>query len=77
MFVVLRLQVDTTLPRVNLDRFEPNRSASLSRRKGISVCCALEVETVLWSSRVSFVASINSRALYGIICIRYFEFAVE
>jgi hypothetical protein len=33
--------------RANLARLDPNRSGSLSRGKGISVCCALSVETVL------------------------------
>ena len=55
VFVALRSKVDTMLPRAaertlphsNLARVEPNRSGSLSRRKGISVCCALSVETVL------------------------------
>jgi hypothetical protein len=64
MFVALPRKVDTmlprtaelTLPRANLARVEPNRSGSLSRGKGISVCCALPVETVLWRSGVSFAA---------------------
>jgi hypothetical protein len=47
MFVALPLKVDTMLPRAKLARVEPNRSGSLSRGKGISVCCALSVETVL------------------------------
>jgi hypothetical protein len=59
MFVALPRKVDTilpraaerTLPRANLARVEPKRSGSLSCGKGISVCCALSVET----------ASINSR----------------
>jgi hypothetical protein len=46
MFVALPRKVDTMLPRANLTRVEPNRSGSLSRGKGISVCCALSVETV-------------------------------
>jgi hypothetical protein len=53
------------LPRANLARVEPNWSGSLSRVKGISVCCAL---SVLWHFGVSFAAkwrtgtaSINSR----------------
>jgi hypothetical protein len=50
MFVALPRNVDTMLPRANLARVEPNRSGSLSRGKGISVCCALSVETVLWCS---------------------------
>jgi hypothetical protein len=65
MFVALPRKVDTMFPRANLTRAEPNRSGSLSRCKGTSVCCALSVETVetaLWSSGVSFAASINSRA---------------
>jgi hypothetical protein len=61
MFVALPRKVDTMLPRANLARVEPNRIGSLSRGKGISVCCAFSVETVLWSSGVSFAASINSR----------------
>jgi hypothetical protein len=60
MFVTLPRKVDTILPRANLARVEPNRSSSLSRDKGISVCCALSVEMVLWRSGVSFAASINS-----------------
>jgi hypothetical protein len=55
MFVTLLHKVDTmlpraverTLPRANLARVEPNWSGSLSRGKGISVCCAFSVETVL------------------------------
>jgi hypothetical protein len=47
---------EQTLPRANLARVEPNRSGSLSRDNGISVCCALSVETVLWCSGVSFAA---------------------
>jgi hypothetical protein len=55
IFVALPRKVDTmlprtverTLPRANLARVDPNRSGSLSRGKGISVCCALSVETVL------------------------------
>jgi hypothetical protein len=58
MFVALPRKFDTmlpraaerTLPRANLARVEPNLSGSLSRGKGISVCCALSVETVLWRS---------------------------
>jgi hypothetical protein len=50
-----------TLPRATLVRVEPNRSSSLYRGKGISVCSALSVETVFWRSGVSFAASINSR----------------
>jgi hypothetical protein len=42
------------LPRANLAHVEPNRSCFLSRDKGILVCCALSVETVLWCSGVSF-----------------------
>jgi hypothetical protein len=69
MLVALPRKVDTTLPRAaertlphaNLARVEPNRSGSLSRGKGISVCCALSVETVLRRSGVSFAASINGR----------------
>jgi hypothetical protein len=68
MFVALPLKVDTilphaaerTLPRTNLARVEPNRSGSLSRGKGISVC--FSVEKVLWRCCVSFEALINSRA---------------
>jgi hypothetical protein len=56
VFVALPRKVDTMLPRAaertlqraNLVRVEPNLSGSLSRGKGISVCCALAVETVLW-----------------------------
>jgi hypothetical protein len=55
MFVALPRKVDSmlpraaerTMPRANLARVEPNRSGSLSRGKGISVCCALSVEKVL------------------------------
>jgi hypothetical protein len=47
MFVALPRKVDTMLPRTNLARVQPNWSGSLSRGKGISVCCALSVETVL------------------------------
>jgi hypothetical protein len=55
MFVALPHKVDTilpreaerTLPRANLACVEPNRSRSLSHGKGISVFCALSVETVL------------------------------
>jgi hypothetical protein len=55
MFVALPREVDTMLPRAaerrlpcaNLARVEPNWSGSLSRGKGISVCCALSGETVL------------------------------
>jgi hypothetical protein len=39
-----------------LERVEPNVIGSLSRGKGISVCCALSVETVLWRSGVIFAA---------------------
>jgi hypothetical protein len=47
MFVALPRKVDTMLPRVaertmprsNLARVEPNLSGSLSRGKGISLCC--------------------------------------
>jgi hypothetical protein len=64
MFVVLPRKVDTiytraaerTLQRPNLARVEPNRSGSLSRGKGISVCYALSVERVLWCSGISFEA---------------------
>jgi hypothetical protein len=64
MFVALPHKVDTmlpreaerTLPRANLARVEPNRSGSWSRGKGISLGCALSVETVLWRSGVSFAA---------------------
>jgi hypothetical protein len=45
---ILPRAAERTLPRTNLVRVEPNRSGSLSRGKGISVCCALSVETVLW-----------------------------
>jgi hypothetical protein len=56
MFVASPRKVDTmlpraaerTLPRDNFERVEPNRSCSLSRGKGISVCCALSVEAFLW-----------------------------
>jgi hypothetical protein len=37
----------TNTARAKLARDEPNRSGSLSRGKGISVCCALSVETVM------------------------------
>jgi hypothetical protein len=53
MFGALPRKVDTMLPRAaerTLARVEPNRSISLSRGKGISVCCGLSVETVLWRS---------------------------
>ena len=58
MFVALPRKVDTmllrtaerTLPRANLARVEPNRSGSLTRGNGISVCCARSVETVVWCS---------------------------
>lgn len=64
MFIALPRKVNTmllraaelTLLRTNLARVEPNRSGSLSGGKGISVCCALSDETVLWLSGVSFVA---------------------
>ncbi|PNF34940.1 hypothetical protein B7P43_G01404 [Cryptotermes secundus] len=42
-------------------RVEPNRISSLSRGKGISVCCALSVETVLRLLRNWGTASIKSR----------------
>jgi hypothetical protein len=69
MFVALPRKVDTmlpraaerTMPRPNLACVKPNLCDSLSRGNGISVCCALSVETVLWRSGVSFAASINSR----------------
>jgi hypothetical protein len=56
MFVALPRKAGTKLPRAaertllraNLARVEPNWSGSLSRGKGISVCCALSVDTVLW-----------------------------
>jgi hypothetical protein len=44
-----------------LARVEPNRSDSLFRGKGISVCCPLSVETVFWRSGVSYASSINIR----------------
>jgi hypothetical protein len=47
MFVALPLKVDTTLPCVFLVFVVFFRSGSLSRGKGISVCCVLSVETVL------------------------------
>jgi hypothetical protein len=50
MFVALPRKFDTMLPRATqrtLPRVDPNRSGSLSRGKGISMCCALSVETVL------------------------------
>ena len=58
MFVALPRKVETmllrvaerTLPRANLARVEPNRSGSLTCGKGISVCCACSVETVVWCS---------------------------
>jgi hypothetical protein len=69
IFAALPRKVDTmlpraaerTLPRANLARVEPNQSGSLSRGKGISVCCALSAETVVWRSGVSFAASIKGR----------------
>jgi hypothetical protein len=59
MFVALPRKVDTmlpraaerTLPRANLARIEPNQSG-----RGISMCCAVSVETVLWHSGVPFAA---------------------
>jgi hypothetical protein len=56
MFVALPRKADAMLPpaaertllRANLARVESNRSGSSSRGKGISLCCALSVETVLW-----------------------------
>jgi hypothetical protein len=56
MFVALPRKVDTmlpraaerALPRANLAVVEQNWSGTLSRGKGISMCCALSVETVLW-----------------------------
>jgi hypothetical protein len=56
MFVALPRKVDTmllhaverTLPRSSLARVEQNWSGTLSRVKGISVCCALSVETISW-----------------------------
>jgi hypothetical protein len=60
VFVALPRKVDTMLPRAaarTLPRVEPNRSGYLSRGEGISVCRALSVETVLWSSGVSFAAN--------------------
>jgi hypothetical protein len=53
MFVALPLKVDAMLPRANLARVEPNRSGPLSRGKGISMCCALSVETIFWCSAFS------------------------
>jgi hypothetical protein len=47
VFVALRRKVHTMLPCENLARVELNRSGFLSRGKGISVCCAPSVETVL------------------------------
>jgi hypothetical protein len=44
---ILPRAAERTLPRAHLERVEPNRSASLSRGKGISVRCALSVETLL------------------------------
>jgi hypothetical protein len=41
VIVAFPRKVDTMLPRANLARVEPNRSGSLSRGKGISVCCVL------------------------------------
>jgi hypothetical protein len=56
MFVALPGEVDNMLqrvaerklPRANLARVETHRSGSSSRGKGISVRCALSIETVLW-----------------------------
>jgi hypothetical protein len=64
MFGALPFKVDSmlpraaerTLPRANVARVEPHRSGSLSRGKGLSVCCALSVEMVLWRSGMSFEA---------------------
>jgi hypothetical protein len=64
MLVDLPRKVDTMLSRAaertllcaNLAHVERNRSGSLSRGKGISVCCDLSVETVLCRGT----ASINS-----------------
>jgi hypothetical protein len=47
VYTMLPRSAERTLPRANLVGVEPNRSGSLSRGKGISVCCALSVETVL------------------------------
>jgi hypothetical protein len=46
-----------------LARLEPNRSSFLSRGEGISVCCALSVETVLLRSGVSFLAKWRMRSV--------------
>jgi hypothetical protein len=40
-------------PRTKLASVEPHRSTSSSRGIGISACCALSVEIVLWSSGIS------------------------
>jgi hypothetical protein len=56
MFVALPRKVDTMLPRAKLALVEPNRSDPSFRGEGMSVCCALSVETVLWRSGVSFAA---------------------
>jgi hypothetical protein len=45
---ILPRAAEQTLPRTNLARVEPNQSGSVSRGKGISVCCTFSVETVLW-----------------------------
>jgi hypothetical protein len=59
VFIALPLKVSTMLLRANLVHVEPNWSGSLSCVKGISVCFALSVETVLWCSGVSFAVLIN------------------
>jgi hypothetical protein len=68
MFVVLPRKVNTMLPRTllraNLAHVEPNRSGSLSRGKGISVCCVLSVETVSWRSGISFAAKWRMKSVW-------------
>jgi hypothetical protein len=65
MFVAFPRKVDTMLPRAAERRLLRANMALVerffSRGKGISVCCTLSVETVLWRSGVSLAASINSR----------------
>jgi hypothetical protein len=74
MFVTLPRKFDTmlpraverTLPHANLARVEPNRGGSLSRGKGISVCCALSVETVLFlRNRVARLPRFNAGHEHG------------
>jgi hypothetical protein len=56
MFVALPRKVDAMLPRANLACVEPYLNDSLSCGKGISLYCALSVETVLCRSGVCIAA---------------------